>query len=105
MGNELHKRRHRTRRKLVRRRTYMKVRDKWVYLYRAIDRGRNLIDAMLSERRDMTAAKAFFRSAKVTAGFLPDRVTADGHGSYPRATSALGNRTNAYLNNRLEQDH
>ena len=65
---------------------------------------------MLSEHRDMRAAKAFFRSARATMGFRPDRVTTDGHGSYPRAIrSVLGktvrHRTSAYLNNRLEQDH
>ena len=65
---------------------------------------------MLSERRDMHAAKAFFRSARATMGFRPDRVTTDGHGSYPRAIrSVLGktvrHRTSAYLNNCLEQDH
>ena len=90
--------------------TYLKVRGKWAYLYRAIDRDGNLIDAMLSEHRDMTAAKAFFRSAKATTGIRPDRVTTDGHGSYPRAIrTTLGrtvrHRTSAYLNNRLEQDH
>lgn len=79
-------------------------------MYRAIDRDGNLIDAMLSEHRDMQAAKAFFRSARATMGFRPDRVTTDGHGSYPRAIrSVLGktvrHRTSAYLNNRLEQDH
>ena len=65
---------------------------------------------MLSEHRDMEAARAFFRSARATMGFRPDRVTTDGHGSYPRAIrSTLGktirHRTSAYLNNRLEQDH
>ena len=40
----------------------------------------------------------------------PDRVTTDGHDSYPRATrTELGrgvrHRTSRYLNNRLEQDH
>jgi len=65
---------------------------------------------MLSQTRDMAAAQAFFRSAKVTAGFAPDRVTTDGHGSHPRAIrSTLGkkiqHRTSAYLNNRLEQGH
>ena len=40
----------------------------------------------------------------------PDRVTTDGHGSYPRAIRAtLGrrvvHRTSVYKNNRLEQDH
>ena len=79
-------------------------------MYRAVDRDGNLIDTMLSEHRDMTAAKAFFRSAKATTGFRPDRVTTDGHGSYPKAIrTTLGrtvrHRTSAYLNNRLEQDH
>jgi transposase-like protein len=65
---------------------------------------------MLSEYRDMAAAKAFFRSARSVTGIVPDRVTTDGHGSYPRAIrSTLGkrvaHRTSAYKNNRLEQDH
>jgi putative transposase len=90
--------------------TYLKVRGRWCYLYRAIDRDGNLIDAMLSEHRDMQAAKAFFRSARATMGIRPDRVTTDGHGSYPRAIrTVLGktvqHRTSVYLNNRLEQDH
>src|SRR6195952_1107288 len=42
--------------------TYLKVRGRWCYLYRAIDRHGALIDTMLSERRDMAAAKAFFLS-------------------------------------------
>lgn len=90
--------------------TYLKVQGRWCYLYRAIDRDGNLIDTMLSQTRDMAAAEAFFRSAKTNAGFAPERVTTDGHGSYPRAIrSTLGkkvrHRTSAYLNNRLEQDH
>ena len=40
--------------------TYLKVRGRWCYLYRAVDRDGNLVDAMLSEHRDMKAAKAFF---------------------------------------------
>ena len=60
--------------------------------------------------RDMQAAKAFLRSAHATMGVRPDRVTADGHGSYPRATRTLlgktvRHRTSAHLKNRLEQDH
>ena len=58
----------------------------------------------------MKAARAFFRSAKSVTGITPDRVTTDGHDSYPRAIrSELGrevrHRTSRYLNNRLEQDH
>jgi transposase-like protein len=71
--------------------TYLKVQGGWCYLYRAIDCDGNLVDTMLSDTRDMAAAKAFFRSAKATTGFTPDRVTTDGHGSYPRAIrSTLG---------------
>ena len=114
MGEALRKRRHRMRRRPGASwyvdETYLKVRGRWVYLYRAINRDGSLVDAMLSERRDMAAAKAFFRSAAATMGFRPDRVTTAGHGSYPRAIrTVLGrtvqHRTNAYLNNRLEQDH
>src|SRR4051794_11981609 len=43
--------------------TYLKVQGRWCYLYRAIDRSGALVDVMFSERRDMAAAKAFFRSA------------------------------------------
>src|SRR3954464_5429576 len=44
--------------------TYIKVRGKWCYLYRAIDREGNLVDSMLSATRDMDAAQRFFRSAQ-----------------------------------------
>ena len=90
--------------------TYLKVQGRWCYLYRAIDRNGNLVDVLFSEHRDMAAAQAFFRSAKAVTGVTPDRVTTDGHDSYPRAIrTELGkgvrHRTSAYLNNRLEQDH
>src|SRR5215213_5923253 len=55
--------------------TYVKVRGRWCYLYRAIDRDGQLIDIMLSEHRDMAAAQAFFRSAKAAPGVTPGRVT------------------------------
>jgi len=90
--------------------TYLKVKGRWVYLYRAIDRDGNLVDVYLSETRDRAAAEAFFRSARTVTERVPDRVTTDGHGSYPGAIQVeLGegvtHRTNRYLNNHLEQDH
>ena len=56
--------------------TYLKVRGRWCYLYRAIDRDGNLVDSLLSEHCDMAAAQAFFRSAKSVTGMTPDQVTA-----------------------------
>ena len=90
--------------------TYVNVKGKWCYLYRAIDRDGNLVDSMFSEKRDMEAAKRFFKQAVDVVGHAPERVTTDGHDSYPRAIrETLGHdvlhRTNRYLNNRLEQDH
>jgi putative transposase len=68
------------------------------------------VDVLLSEKRDKPAAEAFFRSARTITGSVPERVTTDGHNSYPGAVKAeLGDavlhRTNRYLNNHLEQDH
>ncbi|TDH60109.1 IS6 family transposase [Dankookia rubra] len=83
--------------------TYIKVRGHWADLYRAIDRGGNLVNTMLGEHRDMAAAQAFFRSANAATGVTPERVTTDGHGSYPRAIRAtlgrsVAHRTSAYRN-------
>src|SRR5215467_7294528 len=89
---------------------YVRVKGRWCYLYRAIDREGNLVDSMLSETRDMAAAKAFFRGAVSVIGKFPSQVTSDGHDSYPRAIrEVLGprveHRCSAYLNRRIEQDH
>jgi putative transposase len=89
---------------------YLKVKGRWSYLYRAIDRDGNRIDTMLTATRDMRAPQRFFRSAQSVVGFVPDRVTTDGNNSCPRAIrSTLGrnvrHRANVYLNNRLEQYH
>jgi putative transposase len=90
--------------------TYLKVKGRWTYLYRAIDRDGNLVDVLLSEKRDHAAAEEFFRSARTVTECVPERVTTDGRDSYPGAIKAeLGeevrHRTSRYLNNHLEQDH
>lgn len=88
---------------------YLKVKGRWTYLYRARDREGNLVDVLLSEKRDKAAAEAFFRSARTVTERVPERVTTDGHDSYPGAIKAevgeaVRHRTNRYLNNHLEQD-
>jgi putative transposase len=90
--------------------TYVKVAGRWCYVYRAIDSTGALVDVLFREQRDMKAARAFFRSARAVTGVMADRVTTDGHDSYPRAIrTELGervlHRTSRYRNNGLEQDH
>src|SRR5215211_7764966 len=59
--------------------TFLKVKGRLVSLYRAIDRDGNLVDVLLSEKRDKAAAKAFFWSAHTVPGCIPERGTRDGH--------------------------
>jgi transposase-like protein len=39
--------------------TYIKVKGRWAYLYRAVDKQGRTVDFLLSERRDVAAAKHF----------------------------------------------
>ena len=91
--------------------TYVNVKGTWCYLYRAIDRDGNLVDSMPSREARYGGGQALGSAQAITVvGHAPERVTTDGHDSYPRAVrETLGSdvlhRTNRYLNNRLEQDH
>ena len=95
--------------------TYVKIRGQWVYLYRAVDREGKTVDFRLSSRRDVAAAKAFFRKAVKTQGLTPTTITLDGYAASHRAVremtpdGLLGAdtklRSSKYLNNLIEQDH
>src|SRR5918997_2499246 len=61
--------------------TYIKVGGVWKYLYRAIDREGNLVDSMLSEHRDMDAAKRFFPAALGVPEQPPEKAPTEGHDS------------------------
>ncbi len=41
--------------------TYVKIRGQWKYLYRAIDKHGNPVDFLFTAKRDLSAAKRFFR--------------------------------------------
>jgi len=97
--------------------TYIKVRGKWMYHYRAVDRDGQTLDFMLSERRNKAAARRFFRRAIGTNG-VPDRVVIDKSGANLvglEAVNVILKFTGTgqtikilqvkYLNNILEQDH
>ena len=55
--------------------SYVKIRGKWVYLYRAVDCDGKTVDFRLSTRRDVTAAKAFFCKAIKVQGAPPRTIT------------------------------
>ena len=52
--------------------TYIRVKGKWVYLYRAVDSTGATIDFLLSAKRDEAAAERFLASNP----YLPARVAA-----------------------------
>ena len=43
--------------------TYIKVKGRWTYLYRAVDKQGRTVDFLLSAKRDVAAAKRFFEKA------------------------------------------
>jgi len=95
--------------------TYIKVKGKWKYLYRAVDSQGCTIDFMLSSTRDIIAAKRFFKQAISNSATKPKTITTDKHPSYIKAITqlqvqkilpkALVHRQCKYLNNIIESDH
>lgn len=94
--------------------TYVKVRGRWTYLYRAVNKRGQTVDFMLSEHRDIIATKRFFTQAIKQHG-PPEKITVDGYPATHTAISELKAknvlpqstkvRTSKYLNNLIEQDH
>ena len=66
--------------------TYIRVRGEWRYLYRAIDKHGTPVDFLLTAKRDLDAAKRFFRKMLQDQPLLsPDRIGTDAAGPYPPA--------------------
>ena len=96
--------------------TYVRVKGRWTYLYRAVDSCGQTIDFLLSAKRDAGAAKRFFRKALAQPHTVnPRTVTVDKNPAYPKAIVELKEdgelwrhsrlRQSKYLNNIVEQDH
>ena len=84
------------------------VAGRWTYLYRAIDQHGQVIDVLLSRRRNLAAARRFFTRA-LRAGAIPAEVATDRAPAYPRVLdelipSAL-HTVERYANNPIEADH
>jgi transposase-like protein len=56
--------------------TYVEVAGRWVYLYRAIDQFRQVIEVLVSEKRDLVATRRFFTRA-LRHGSRPTEVSTD----------------------------
>ena len=54
--------------------TYIKVKGKWCYLYRAVDSTGQTVDFLFRAQRDGVAAKAFFKKAISNNG-KPEKIT------------------------------
>ena len=96
--------------------TYVKVKGKWKYLYRAVDSNGNTLDFMLSANRNKKAAKRFLiKVLKVKHNQQPRVINVNKSPTYPPAIEELKNeeilnsecelRQQKYLNNIIEQDH
>jgi transposase-like protein len=96
--------------------TYIKVGKTCKYLYRAVDKEGSTIEFMLSAKRDVCAAKRFFKKMmRAEHRHLPFSISVDKNAAYPEAfTTSQAERIVPkdcklrrvkYLNNVIEQDH
>jgi putative transposase len=92
--------------------TYVRIKGKWKYLYRAVDKAGNTVDFLLTAKRDRKAALRFLRKAIGQHG-TPEKITIDKSGANAAAIESYNEEDEAdiemrqlkYLNNIVEQDH
>ncbi|MEN3931783.1 IS6 family transposase [Microvirga sp. W0021] len=101
--------------------TYIKVGKRWMYLYRAIDNYGQTVEFLFSEKRNIRAARLFFKKTLGQNG-RPESITLDCYQANHTALIAIDNEhrlryengqlflpimihTGKYLNNRIEQSH
>ena len=94
----------------------MRVKGRWKYLYRAIDKGGATFDFYLADRRNAKAAKRFLAAAsRRSRDWIPRVINTDKNPAYGEAIAELKqegaipaeleHRQAKYYNNRLECDH
>ena len=68
--------------------TYVKVRGKWQYLYRAVDKAANTVDFLFRAHRDKTAASRYFEKT-IDRNGVSETVSKDKSGAnWPRSSSS-----------------
>jgi transposase-like protein len=88
--------------------TYVKVAGQWVYLYRALDQFGQVIDVLVSQKRDLAATRRFFTHV-LEHGPRPSEISTDQAPAYPRVVAellpAVCHVLEQYANNPIESDH
>jgi transposase-like protein len=89
--------------------TYIKISGTWRYVYRAVDQYGQVIDVLVSTRRDAEAARRFFQRALRTLKVRPTEVVTDAAAVYPSVLDELlpsaWHHVERYANNPIEADH
>src|SRR5207249_12108019 len=89
--------------------TYVKVNGVWRYVYRAIDQHGQVIDVLVSARRDADAARRFFQRALRMLKVMPSEVVTDAAAAYPAVLDELfpsaWHHVEQHANNPIEADH
>jgi putative transposase len=88
---------------------FLRINGQLHYLWRAVDQHGVVLDILVQDRRNGSAAKRFFRRLLAGLKYKPRRLVTDGLKSYGVALRELlpevRHRRSRYLNNRAENSH
>jgi putative transposase len=88
---------------------FLRIGGKLHYLWRAVDQHGVVLDILVQDRRNASAAKRFFKRLLHGLRYKPRRLVTDGLRSYGVAQREVlpevKHRTSRYLNNRAENSH
>ena len=88
---------------------FLKINGQQHYLWRAVDQDGNVLDILVTSRRDKTAAKRFFRKLLKRCQYVPRVIITDKLASYGAAKREIlpgvEHRQHKGLNNRAENSH
>lgn len=88
---------------------FIKVNKKMRYLWRAVDQDGNVLDILVTDKRDTQAAKRFFRKLLKDLEYVPRVLVTDRLRSYRAAhrtvMPSVEHRSSKYLNNQAENSH
>jgi putative transposase len=88
---------------------FIKIAGRTHYLWRAVDQHGDVLDILVTSRRDANAATRFFRKLLTGLEYVPQVLVTDKLASYGvahrRLMPGVEHRRSKYLNNRAENSH